>query len=318
MVFVGKNWEYFVLSMGLTMWLGCQEKAQISGKESGVSKNSPPSINSITIDPSQPHVMDLLKSEATAVDPDGDSMTYSYQWMKNGAEMYGEVSATLSPGKARKGDSISVRVIPFDGKDYGEARVSDPVIILNSPPMMRSAKILPERPTKAQELIAQGEAEDPDGDKVTFLYQWVKNGTEIEGERASTLKNTQFRKGDTIGVVITCMDEENAEGNSASDTVLIQNSPPRIISTPPNVPLGKGGLYTYQVVAEDADKDVLSYSLTRFPPGMSIDSKTGLIQWMASEKDSGTHDVEVIVEDGDGGKATQKYSLTLSFPEAQK
>ncbi len=56
-----------------------------------------------------------------------------------------------------------------------------------------------------------------------------------------------------------------------------------------------GEAYSYQVVANDADNDVLTYSLTQSPSGMSIDA-SGLISWFPSA--SSTETVSVSVSDG--------------------
>ena len=40
-----------------------------------------------------------------------------------------------------------------------------------------------------------------------------------------------------------------------------------------------GSVYTYQVKATDPDEDKLTYSLKSAPAGMTIDPKTGAIQW---------------------------------------
>ena len=53
--------------------------------------------------------------------------------------------------------------------------------------------------------------------------------------------------------------------------------------------------YLYDVEAIDPDDDTLTYSLTNFPSGMSIDSATGIIRWTPTAAQIGPHNVAVQV-----------------------
>ncbi|WP_182864853.1 putative Ig domain-containing protein [Rhodopirellula sp. JC639] len=89
------------------------------------------------------------------------------------------------------------------------------------------------------------------------------------------------------------------------------NEPP-VITTIPATEAPYDRTYRYDVDAIDADGDALTYTLTTAPEEMGIDSATGLITWMPSQDDIGQHDVAVRVSDGNGGVATQHYTVTVS------
>lgn len=310
-----------LLFIEFSLFLGCtgggKEKPGALGPE-GVMKNAPPIISSISIAPNSPLSSDTLSAEAIGSDPDGVPVTFSYQWLVNGSELPGENGKTLGPGKFRKGDSVAVRVTPFDGKDYGETKLSSPVTVQNSPPIIESATILPENSTVTDTLTSRVTAKDLDGDPVTLSYKWVRNGVEIPGKNSPTLPASMLKKGDVIVLSVTPSDGElQGPPGLSNNQVRVNNSLPRITSSPPDS-MRADGSYSYQVVVEDPDKDPLTFSLVKFPPGMSIDARTGLIQWKPTREQGGTHELEVKVEDGDGGRATQKYTLTLSFSEAPK
>jgi hypothetical protein len=103
-----------------------------------------------------------------------------------------------------------------------------------------------------------------------------------------------------------------------SSSVTVNNSPPRIVSNPPNI-LGEGGTYMYEVMAEDIDNDPLTFSLTsNNPPCISIDSQTGLLFWrIPKHLDSELNTIEIIVSDNDGSSASQWFSLSIQFAETQ-
>nr|WP_207683521.1 toxin TcdB middle/N-terminal domain-containing protein [Desulfonema magnum] len=56
--------------------------------------------------------------------------------------------------------------------------------------------------------------------------------------------------------------------------------------------------YIYDVEAEDPEGDMLTFELTEYPAGMSIDPETGLITWTPDSSQVGDHDTEVRVSDG--------------------
>jgi len=69
---------------------------------------------------------------------------------------------------------------------------------------------------------------------------------------------------------------------------------------------------------EDPEGDPITFSLASAPPGMTIDSKTGVITWRVSEKYAGTHIVEIVAQDPLGIRVTQKYPLSITMKEGGK
>ena len=85
---------------------------------------------------------------------------------------------------------------------------------------------------------------------------------------------------------------------------------PAITSTPPLLAVA-GFPYQYQVRAQDAENDPLSYALTTFPAGMSIDSVTGLVTYTPTAAQLGAHAITIQVSDGQGKVTAQSYSLNV-------
>jgi hypothetical protein len=91
------------------------------------------------------------------------------------------------------------------------------------------------------------------------------------------------------------------------------NAAPEILSTPIDT-ARVGELYQYAVVAIDADEDPLTYALTAAPSGMQIDAVSGLIEWTPTASEDVT--VEVEVNDGLGGRATQTFIISAPIISA--
>ena len=298
--------------MVLMFIVGCT--GEVPEKPAG--QNTPPSIRSININPENPYTDTELRVEVKAHDPDRDPVQYQYQWMRNGRDIPGANGKTLTSDHFRKGDSVSIRVTPSDGKLQGKEASSDPVRILNLPPKVTAITIDPELPRKNSTLKASVEASDPDGDTIAFSYKWLKNGNVLMGESSETLRDPALKKGDKISLRVSPYDMENTGEEVASQEIVILNSAPNITSTPKAQKM-KSTLYQYQVAAKDPDGDPIIFSLSpSSPQGMTIDPQTGLIQWKIGRDDAGTHTIEIIATDGDEGTCTQKYSLTIRMPKS--
>ena len=68
--------------------------------------------------------------------------------------------------------------------------------------------------------------------------------------------------------------------------------------------------YFDKVTASDPDGDSLTYSLSKGPIGMTINSNDGSISWVNAQE--GSFNVEVQVSDGKGGGATQSANLVVN------
>ncbi|GJD22740.1 hypothetical protein RIVM261_076960 [Rivularia sp. IAM M-261] len=84
-----------------------------------------------------------------------------------------------------------------------------------------------------------------------------------------------------------------------------------IITTAPIITGSTNINYIYNVNAFDFDGDNLIYSLRTSPIGMNID-ENGIIRWVPGT--AGAFLVEVQVDDGKGGIATQRFDLVVALP----
>ncbi|BCM88614.1 hypothetical protein IAD21_00455 [Abditibacteriota bacterium] len=99
-------------------------------------ENTLPSIASVNINNLTPKTNDTLSAQCNASDADGDALTTTYQWKKNGVVIVGATGATLDlsrTGNGNKGDVISVVAIIADGEGATSLE-SSPVTIQNSAP----------------------------------------------------------------------------------------------------------------------------------------------------------------------------------------
>ncbi|MHC5538982.1 putative Ig domain-containing protein, partial [Singulisphaera rosea] len=155
---------------------------------------------------------------------------------------------------------------------------------------------------------------DPENDPLHFKLvtgpSWMSfdpgsgrmSGTPTSGDVGS--QNVQFQVDDGRGGVVT---------QSFTLTVVSTppNQPPLFVSIPV-VDAYIGTPYTYQAIATDPNGDALTYTITTGPAGLAIpDSASGLVQWNPTLAQLGNQQVTVKVDDGNGGTATQTYTVVV-------
>jgi hypothetical protein len=189
----------------------------------------------------------------------------------------------------------------------------------NQPPRIVSARILPAPAYSDQDLTVELQAEDIEGDPITYAYQWMsaKEGEplsalkDLEGEISASLGRDKFTRGEVLVVKITPSDWYAAGPLFQTNPTIINNCPPRIVSDPPDA-LAKTNFYSYQVQAADPDNDTVTFSLGEgAPDGMTIDSQTGLLAWTLSPEQSGSFSFTIKGDDGRQGICTQRVNLAL-------
>ena len=222
------------------------------------------------------------------------------EWLLNGRPTMSSISAQFNAKETRKGDRIQAKAA-IKGKEI----MSNMIDIKDAPPEITRVKILPEIFKPGDTLSVDVSANDMDGDELTIIYEWTKNG-----EPAGNSKQLEapLKRGDKIAVRITPFDGE-VNGPAVILNREIKNMPPMIIEDKKFQFDGK--VYTYQIKATDPDGDALTYSLKVAPAGMTINSSTGLIQWNIPEDFNKKTPITISVTDGNGGEATQSFTLDI-------
>jgi hypothetical protein len=170
--------------------------------------NATPVVSEVWIEPQMPTIQNDLKVHEKSTDADEDSIFFSYQWEKNGALLMDERKDTLERVRFKKGDSISVTIVPDDREIMGSPKKSEPVKIANSPPTIVSS---PPTAIEGTKYLYQVRANDPDNDSITFTLKSGPKGMGIDPK--SGLLQWQIRQEDkgTHSIEIEVSDNEGAK-----------------------------------------------------------------------------------------------------------
>ncbi|RLE37980.1 hypothetical protein DRJ17_05345, partial [Candidatus Woesearchaeota archaeon] len=252
-----------------------------------------------------------LLFNVTASDPNGDILSYS--WKLDGVEVSTTTSYTYTPGFNDAGNHVLNVTVSDPLLNSASQAWSVKVINVNRAPEIES-----ETPVQGTIDISEGTSQtfnvtatDPDGD--TLTYSWLLEGVLVSTSPYFTYSPNYLSAG-TYNLSLTISDGVDQVSLSWTVNVLNVNQPSIINSTPTYFAV-EGSLYNYDVDATNPDGDTLTFSLLQTPNGtgvMTINSVTGLIAWIPTNDQVGTHYVTVKVDDGMGGNDTQTFNITVS------
>jgi hypothetical protein len=281
-----------------------------------VSGNHLPVIHAAAVVPT-PVVLDApISVQIHADDQDRDALTFHHQWVVNGHSLAGQAAPTLPVSFLKQGDTVSVEIVPDDGKERGAIYRTAAAVVVNTPPIIASISVGPQPAKPGDKLEALVQVDDPDHDRIDLSFRWWRNATVVKEGDEPVLETTGFSPKDVVTMEATPRDRTAAGKPMKSEPLVLGNSPPMIMSTP-SAPAGRER-YEYAVKALDPEGDRIRYRLEIAPPGMTIGEDTGHIAWQVAPELTGTYKVRVVAEDIQGGTAFQEFDVTLPSPTLSK
>ena len=297
------------------LFIGCNSSSAPSNGSSSPSDASPQRLATIRLATIAPDPITLNETVKVMIETDENrsgTAGFQYQWMVNDAPLRDQTGPTLMPSMLKRGDRVTVDLVPTRGTVQGTRYQAGPVVVGNTPPVVTNLSI--ERPDDPQApVFAKMEAVDADQDEMQFDFRWWRNDKVVKQGPEQTLDTTGFQTKDTLAVEVTPRDHLSA-GKPVRSEIYFGNSLPKIVSVPAAL-IGRER-YEYMVKAVDGDGDPVSFLLEAAPPGMVIDKNTGHLVWQIPPDQRGSQRVRIVAEDGQGGKAFQEFDFTLPAPIA--
>ncbi len=298
------------LVMALAACWGCSSSPQDGAVSGGSTKNNhPPTVRFVTIVPNPLILAGPIAAHVAADDPEGTEPAKRFQWIVNGIPVLGATGIELETAHVKRGDVVALEVVVSDGQAESAPYRSEPVIVVNTPPLVSHVTVEADAPEKGNRVLAKVEAMDPDRDEIHYSYRWWRNDKQVKEGEENVLDTTGFGRKDVVVVEVIARDQDAAAAPVRSAPSALGNSPPLIVSNP--AALTNREQYEYVVQAKDVDGDTVTYGLETGPPGMTIDKTTGQVSWKVAPGVAGTHRVKVMAEDGQGGAAWQEFELSI-------
>lgn len=268
------------------------------------------------------------QSQAQAIDPDQDAVTYSFI-DTSGEQTFTLHGATIHPttGDIDWDPTVAgTYTFTIQAKDSKGARTQETYDVVvetsnagNSDPVIDSTA--GELATVGRAYAYQVNASDADGDTLRyFLTGDVPGGMAINNDTGLiqwtplVTQSTDLVGGPYLLEVLVV----DGHGGLANEPIALTvealdisgNTAPDITSPPIKLVVG-GEAYRYDVIASDIDGDTLTYALVDAPEGMAIHPTRGEIVWQTDGDDVGEHLVAVRVTDGPGLSRLQQFTLRV-------
>ncbi|MEP3225399.1 MAG: Ig-like domain-containing protein [Parasphingorhabdus sp.] len=266
-----------------------------------------------------------LSVASSFTDIDGDMLSFTATGLPPGLmiDAAGNITGTIDPDASQggpAGDGIySVTVTADDGNGGTVSQTF--VWEVNNPAPIASDDVATTDEDMPVIIPVLANDNDPDGDALSVTSATAANGlVTINPDGTVTYTpNTDFNGTDTITYTIS-------DGNGGTSTAMVTvtvtpvNDAPVVDSPLPNV-TGVDGTNPSIPTAgnfSDIDGDMLSFSATGLPAGLSIDPDSGLITGtidnQASQVNGGVYTVTVTVDDGNGGTVSSSFTYTITNP----
>ncbi|MGI9533357.1 MAG: Ig domain-containing protein [Thermodesulfobacteriota bacterium] len=169
-----------------------------------------PKIKTIIVETVSNNIKDGFRAVITAENREGGNIDYIYQWKLNEADIVGATEEILQwTDNFKKGDKITLEVIPFDENAQGIWRSEGSFFIPNSPPSITSQ---PSGVVSNGKFSYNVEATDPDGDKLTYSLKDAPEGMNISDKGEITWQYSSENVGD-YNIVIVVNDGDGGEIN---------------------------------------------------------------------------------------------------------
>lgn len=161
-------------------------KEETAPDEFNIPTNTPPRITVLNVYPPNPVAGDKLKIDAKAFDREGDDVNFTYQWSKNDEDLDETSDTLVITKKFKRGDKISVKLIPDDGERKG-GPMEIFVFIANAPPVIQPSSATFNFDGSVYSY--QARATDPDKDPLTYSLKSAPPGMTINQENGKILWN---------------------------------------------------------------------------------------------------------------------------------
>lgn len=261
---------------------------------------------------------DVVSLQIVASDSDGDTLTYGALGLPPGLSVdtsTGVILGTVQAG-ASAGSSYPVTVTAADGAS-GDSQA---FLWTIQPPGPNNAPVLAnpgdQSNDEADVVNLALSAADADGDTLTYGESGLPPGLSINtstGVISGTLSSTAA-SGGPYPVTVTATD--GTDTDSESFTWFVTNPAP-VVTNPGAQSNIEGDVVSLPITATDPDGDGMPYSALGLPPGLSIDSSTGVISGtVASGAAAGSpYSVTVTADDGTTTDSeTFTWTITVGTP----
>jgi len=238
---------------------------------------------------------ETVSLQVVANDLDQDTLAYSATGLPGGLDINpstGLISGVIGFNAA---GNHNVTLTVSDGTLNDSETFEWTVTNTNRPPVLTN----PGNQAHAEgaSISLQVVATDPDGDPITYGATGLPADLAINPSTGLISGAMGFDAAGNHTVSLTVSDGTLNDSETFHWNVTNTNRPPNV-TNPGNQTHPEGANVSVQVVANDPDGDILTYTASNLPPSLDIDPATGLISGVVGSTAANDYAVTIIVSDG--------------------
>ena len=302
-----------------------------------------PATGQPTVD-GTPQVGQTLTADTSNIsDLDGiTNATFAYQWIAGGSDIEGATGSSYEVTSSEQGQTIKVRVTFTDDRDNAETLTSEATVpVVAAPNREATGQPTIDGTRQVGETLTADTANIADEDgltNVSYRYQWIAGGSDVDGATGSTYTLTASEQGKTIQVRVTFTDDADNEETLTSEATAEATAAPvsLTVSVTVSAPATHDGSSEFTFEIEFSEEFGLSYRTLKSHAfnvtGGSVEraqrtDKPSNIPWRITVKPLGTGDVTIefpattdcdadgAICTGDGRKLSNSLNFTVSGPD---
>ncbi|TSA26392.1 MAG: tandem-95 repeat protein [Ignavibacteriales bacterium] len=252
----------------------------------------------------------LLTFTVNAIDPEGQTVTYSTGTLPTGATFNPSTKTFSWTPTYDQAGSYTVDFRASDGNSTTTLTVNITVVNVNRAPTLNLNPTSPYNVNGGQLLQIALVGSDPDGNTLTYSYTSTPamTGAVLNSSTGAFSWTPTSSQAGTYNVTFSVTDGSLSATAAAVITVINVNVAPTLTLTPVS-PFNVYATQTLNIQLNGADAnigDILTYSFTTTPSitGATINSSTGAFTWTPSLSQKGSYTVTFKVTDNGGLFAT--------------
>jgi hypothetical protein len=268
-------------------------------RQARLSRTLPPDV-SLPIFTSQPSKLSVVAGASATFSISATGTNLNYQWNKNGMAINGATRSTYTIASAQTSDTGSYTVTVSNGDG---AVTSDAATLTVSPP----PPSITSQPENLSVITGSSARFSVTATGINLTYQWHKNGSAIKGATGPSFNISSVKPTDAGNYTVTIA---NSAGRVTSTVAMLTVNAPKITSNLSAQTLNLN-VFSSRHYTLTTNFAATSYTSSRLPAGLNLNSLTGIISGKPTGK--GTHTVTFTAIKQQGTKVIQSATAQKVF-----